>query len=820
MDIVVGVAIGAITEVVKYFVSPFTRRISYLVHHKRNANDLRNQIARLGKVKEDVQSFVNAAHMRGEVIRVVVEGWLIKVNQMQSKEMELQNALEESKGCLQGGCSGRYQVGKNAKHMIDEVKELLNEGGTFAAVSDPSPLPPSIESMQTLDFQEFGSTKSAMDQIMKALKDEDINMVGVYGMAGVGKTTLMKEVAKILKKDGLFDQVMMVTVSQDPVLTKLQGEIAENLGLPLTQASLSVRARFLLDSLKEKRILLVLDDLWEQLNLLEELGIPCGNNCKVVLTTRRLEVCNQMKTQSNVEVKVLSEGDAWVLFKSVVGERIEEDNMLCSVANQVVRECGGLPLIVVVIGSTLRDKDLSTWEDAASELKKSSSSPPDIEGLHKKVFCPIKWSYDFLDNDATKFCFLLCCLFPEDSIISEEDLLPYVVGERVFGNIHTLTEARKRLHTQMERLKRSCLLLDDHKKEGCVRMHDVIQDVSIWIASSEGHDFVVVSGRPLTNWPDGETLRKCKRLSLMRCEIKKLPNWLDCSQLMTLSLRDNKWLWEIPDGFFQGMISLKTLDLINTFYVSIPSSLSCLTNLRALRISGNQGTFDVSLLGKLKNLEILHLPRCSGLQLLPEEIGELTNLKLLDLSNNQNLIIAPNTLMRLSLLEELDLKKSFHEWEIEEDDRIRSKNCCLYEVGSLSALTKLKIRASNIKCLCAKNNNNNIPFHWENLTSFEVIVGIKDWKYVQHEVKACARWVVFSGAIIPNSLSDWMRWIIFLLERTEGLQLQECRGLKYGLSSLIGADSGAGARALNNLRILFVKDCGYVEYLLSTNVVD
>ncbi|KAJ4967429.1 hypothetical protein NE237_019278 [Protea cynaroides] len=376
MDII----IGAITEVVKYLFSPFMDHVGYLVHYKRNANDLREPIARLAERKEDVKRSVDAARMRGEVIKVMVESWLKRVNEMQSKEMTLNNILEQSKGCLQGGCSAHYQVGKDAKQMIDQVKELLHEGRTFIDVSDPAPLPPSLEIMPTLEFQVYDSTKLVMDQIMDALKREDVNMVGVYGLGGVGKTTLMKQIAKILERQEVFYHVVMVTMSQDPVWTKIQGEIAENLGLPLTQEFLSVRARLLLDRLKkEKRILIVLDDLWNPLNLLEQIGIPYGNNCKVVLTTRRLEVCIQMKTQFNVEVKVLAERDAWTLFKWAAGDIIENDNTLRPKAKQIVRECGGLPLAIITIGRALWAKDQSVWNDAANELMKRSSSPPDIE---------------------------------------------------------------------------------------------------------------------------------------------------------------------------------------------------------------------------------------------------------------------------------------------------------------------------------------------------------------------------------------------------------------------------------------------------------
>ncbi|KAJ4967582.1 hypothetical protein NE237_019431 [Protea cynaroides] len=807
----IDIVINAISEVIKYLVSPFMDHVSYLVYYKKNANDLREQMARLGELKADVQRSIDAAHMRGEVIKIVVENWLTRANEMQSKEMILNNTLEQNKGCLQGGCSMHYQVGKNAKQMIEQVKELLIEGRTFTTMLDPTPLPPSLETMQTLDFQVYDSTKLAMDQIMEALKREHVNMVGVYGLGGVGKTTLMKQMAKILERDGFFNHVVMVTVSQVPAWTKIQGEIAKNLGLKFTDDSLSVRARRLVDRLKgEKRILIVLDDLWKPLNLLEQIGIPYGNNCKIVLTTRLLEVCIQMETQFNVEVKVLLEGDAWILFKRAVGELIENDNTLHSVAKQIVRECGGLPLAIVIIGRALRAKDQSVWNDAASELMKMSSSPPDIQGMHEKVFRSIELSYNYLASEATKFCFLLCCMFPKDSSISENDLLPYVVGEGVFRDIASLYEVRNKLHTHMERLKGSCLLVDDCRRKGFVRMHDVIRDVSIWIASKEGHDFVVKSGRGLTQFQDrDEELGKCKRLSLMQNKITNLPNLLNCSQLVTLSLRDNNCLRKIPDAFFQGMKSLKTLDLEQTDICLIPSSLSSLTNLRVLLLSKYYcpHPLDVSLLGKLKKLQILDV-NDSNVEKLPEEIGGLSNLKSLNLGDNKGLTIAPNILSRLSLLEELYLENSFHEWEMEgqssEEDKARSSSsskavACLSEVASLSALslTTLEIWVSNIKRWSAIN----IPIHWEKLTRFTVVLG----SGVDRDEYYCNTNVFFSGVFIPQ-FSDRER--MYLLERAERLGFSNCPGLKYILS--------VGARGLNNLRYLFVYDCDDIdEYILS-----
>lgn len=51
---------------------------------------------------------------------------------------------------------------------------------------------------------------------MEALKDDNINVTGVYGIGGVGKTTLVKQVARQVIEDKLFNEVVMVVVSQKP----------------------------------------------------------------------------------------------------------------------------------------------------------------------------------------------------------------------------------------------------------------------------------------------------------------------------------------------------------------------------------------------------------------------------------------------------------------------------------------------------------------------------------------------------------------------------------------------------------------------------
>ncbi|KAF2298637.1 hypothetical protein GH714_024443 [Hevea brasiliensis] len=83
---------------------------------------------------------------------------------------------------------------------------------------------------------------------MNALKDADVNLIGVYGMGGVGKTTLVKQIAAQVREYGIFKLVVMATVTHSPELKKVQQEIADWLDYKFDVESVEVRAARLSDS--------------------------------------------------------------------------------------------------------------------------------------------------------------------------------------------------------------------------------------------------------------------------------------------------------------------------------------------------------------------------------------------------------------------------------------------------------------------------------------------------------------------------------------------------------------------------------------------
>ncbi|KAJ0103642.1 hypothetical protein Patl1_05165 [Pistacia atlantica] len=74
-------------------------------------------------------------------------------------------------------------------------------------------------------------------------------------------------------------------------------------------------------------------------------------------------------------------------------------------------------------------------------------------------------------HDKIELCFLLCSLFPEDYIISLEQLITYGVGLDFYQDAERIEDARNELLSTLNFLKASCCLLDSGGEE-FVKMHD------------------------------------------------------------------------------------------------------------------------------------------------------------------------------------------------------------------------------------------------------------------------------------------------------------------------------------------------------------
>ncbi|TXG46651.1 hypothetical protein EZV62_011030 [Acer yangbiense] len=265
-------------------------------------------------------------------------------------------------------------------------------------------------------------------------------MIGVHGMGGVGKTTLVKIVIVQAIEDKLFDAVVMVDVTENPIIKNIQAQIANELGLTLDKESLQGRAARLYGRLKkEKRVLVVLDNIWAELDL-DVIGIPFSEEKKGSVTKDR-----------DFSVDVLSLEEAGNLFwKKINVVDSAQKSDYDSIAIEIVKYYASLPVAIATIANALKNKSLSEWNDALDQLRKSS--PRHIQGMDAKVYSAINLSYDFLESEEAKSLFLLSSLHNASTDIHINYFLGFFMGLYLFQDVSTIEQGRNRLHTLINKL--------------------------------------------------------------------------------------------------------------------------------------------------------------------------------------------------------------------------------------------------------------------------------------------------------------------------------------------------------------------------------
>ncbi|KAG5555885.1 hypothetical protein RHGRI_006513 [Rhododendron griersonianum] len=648
--------------------------------------ELETKLRDLEATRQMVQMGADEIRKQTTVVRPDIVEWLKSVNEVTTEVKGIIQDMEKvEEGCLNGWC---MQAVTKTKDLIDLRDVGVQYTQTLPSYSSPLP---GLETITNRDFMGFESRRLTMEEIIKALKHDEINLVGVCGMGGVGKTTMVYEVAKRAEEDNLFDEVAIAVVSQEPEPTNVQAHIANMLGLkiprdmenPIARADL-LRRRLLQDN---KKVLVILDDIWAEFDL-KAMGIPlegADKNVKVLYTSRTRDLWQDLGTKKEIPLEILSKDEAWQLFREKAGDSADAPN-LQPIAKQIVDECGCLPLALVLIGSALSKKSgrnaiKEIWEGMLDRLTCATSTPAD-----KDLYSRLELSYECLEDEEAKRLFLLCCLFQEDEDIIIEDLARYGLGLSLFDGINEMEKVRRRVFLIVDDLKSRYLLLDGkYEEEECVKVHDVVRDMGISIASK--NKFALVIHGEVSEWPKKDTYKHYTCISLISRKITELPRGLTSPNLEFLLL-DCKKLKELPCNFFEGMGELKVLVLKNfKGNLSLPSSVR---NLHTLCLSFFNGKLDnVSEFGGLFSLSF----RNSRMEELPEEIGELVYLRLLDLRGNRRLKrIPPNVISRLVDLEELYIVSKFTDWEGEgEGKEEEGRNANLRELESLSNLNTLEI---------------------------------------------------------------------------------------------------------------------------------
>ncbi|KAF7148797.1 hypothetical protein RHSIM_Rhsim03G0016800 [Rhododendron simsii] len=778
----------------------FNRQISHpRSHYAENLQKLKDKLRDLGDCRETITRKVSEANGRGDEVEVNVLHWQTDADSLLD---DIEKLIGESTTkadicsteCPFPDITWQYKFSKQAEEKIADAGGLILKYNNFNQISHPRPRPPELESLSDKNYVNFDSRASIFKDIMDALKDSNVNMIGVFGLGGVGKTTLVKEVGEQMRKDGTFKQVAMAVVSKDLNVKEVQSRLADSLNFEFKAKAddQERRATELWNKFTNgDKYLIILDDIWEEVKM-EAIGIPCTiekKGCKVVLTSRNEDLLSTvMEVDRNFSIAILSSAEAWTLFMKKVGNSIQSQLEIKSLAYEVCKRCKGLPVAINALGEALKGKQEHAWKTALNKLDKYMLTK--IVGINPSVLASLRVSYDMLHPVDAKSCFLLCCLFGEDDEIPLDELTRFwFAGSFLAQKPCTLEEARNEVHTVVDALKSASLLLNGND-ENVVEIHDVIRDVGISIAREE-EAFLVDHGA--FEWPQNPPNGPSySAISLIFKNVNGHPEGLVYPKLHTLTVVNSELSdLEFPDNFFNGMMQLTVLTISGIRMRRLPSSLAKLKNLRMLYLNECE-LDDIAILKDLKsNLEVLSLSD-SCIEALPPEIRQLTSLQVLDLRDCDKLTVIPRGVTsNLTSLEELYFPENFDKWCATTDEQQGTssrENLSLEELRrplSTGKLTTLHIYIPDVMLLPKED------LIFANLKGFKISVGSK----IKTSEEISGRCMLkLEGVALRNEF-------IPLVDKAEGVVLSEIESLKK-----VFHDRGVGNRFLD-LKYLKVKSC-------------
>lgn len=774
-----------------------------------NIKALQEEMAILTSQKMVIEEDIDLGKLEGKFPTRQVEEWLGKATKTENEANQLLGVHLDGgndhygRSSLNCSMCYHYKQSKRVAKMLDEVKLLINSCNFQTLVAEKRSPFKAVEKMPVPSLMGQKAASDILRRLLGFLNNDKVKNIAVWGMGGVGKTTLVKNLNNELfsSLSESFDMVIWVQVSKELDLRVIQFQIAERLKLDLEEGETTRRrANRLHQRLMTKdKLLIILDDVWEKIDL-DIVGIPQGEDhpcCKVLLTTRFFDVCREMMIDEAIKVNVLGQEDAWKLFAESAGNVVSLPHIE-SLAREISRECCGLPLAIKTLGRSMRETTkIELWKNALCQLRQSS---PFFKSIENEVFVPLSLSYVSLKSRILQQCFLYCCLYPENYSIKVSELIQCWIAEGLIDENHrTIEESFNNGIAWVEILKDACLL-DHGEAIGTVKMHDVIRDVAIWLSQREVEfGFLSQSGSSLPEMPN-KLHKSYTRVSFMRRMITKLPDRLrDSSGLTVLFLQGNHFK-KIPDEFFKELGALRVLNLSDTKITSLPSSLLYLHELRALFLGDCCSLENLPPLDALYKLQVLDLSR-TPLRKLPKGMGKLKNLSELNLSHTPRLEnIEAGIISGLSSLETLDMSFSAFSWD---------PNCGVEqratfdELLSLDRLSVLHIRLDTANCLASSSA-------WlKTLRRFNIQISPRPRDSDYLLARCDEKRVILRGV---NLLQQELEG---LLSSASALDFVTCAGTS-GLSEIAHARHWCG---LVSLKSLTITNCDWLKSLVNAEII-
>ncbi|WKA02062.1 hypothetical protein VitviT2T_020298 [Vitis vinifera] len=512
----------------------------------------------------------------------------------------------------------------------------------------------------------YGREKNKADIVDMLLKhdpssDDEVSVIPIVGMGGIGKTTLAQLAFNDDEVKGRFDLRAWVCVSDDFDVLRITKTILQSVDPDSRDVNdLNLLQVKLKEKFSEKKFLLVLDDVWnENCHEWDTLCMPMragAAGSKLIVTTRNEGVAAVTRTCPAYPLRELSNNDCLSLFtqQALRTRNFDAHPHLKELGEEIVRRCKGLPLAAKALGGMLRNQlSRDAWANILT------SRIWDLPEDKSHILPALMLSYHHLPSHL-KRCFAYCSMFPKDYEFNKDDLVLLWMAEGFLQKTEAARPEDLGSKYFNDLFSRSFFQHSSRNSSRYV-MHDLINDLAQSVAGeiyfhldsareNNKQSTVFEKTRHSSfNRQKFETQRKFEPFHKVKClrTLAALPMDHDpafireyiSSKVLDDLLKEVKYLrvlslsgyeiYELPDSI-GNLKYLRYLNLSNSPVRRLPDSVCHLYNLQALILyyCKNLKRLPVGI-GNLINLRHLHISDTSQLQEMPSQIGNLTNLQTL-----------------------------------------------------------------------------------------------------------------------------------------------------------------------------------------------